>query len=96
MATKEQVIDTLKKVMDPELGIDVWTLGLIYEVDVGTEQTNIKMTFTSPMCPYGPMLLDDIKSGLQELGIEKVDIKVVFDPVWEPSDEVKEMLGLGI
>ena len=95
MITKEQVIEVIKKVEDPELSIDVWTLGLIYGIESREEEVDIKMTFTSPLCPYGPMLVDDIKRRLQDLGARKVNVEIVLSPPWEPSEHVKELLGIG-
>ena len=61
MPTKEDVMNVLKGVNDPEIGIDVVALELIYNIDVSKDgRVNIKMTFTTPMCPYGPMLLEEI------------------------------------
>jgi len=95
MEDKEKIIEALKEVMDPELGLDVWTLGLIYEVDVKDDKSvDIKMTLTSPMCPYAPQLISGIETGVQEKGFSKPTIDVVFDPVWKPSEEVKQLLGL--
>ena len=94
MTTKEHVIEALKKVEDPELMIDVWTLGLIYDIKVETDCVKIKMTFTSPMCPYGPMLVDDMKRKLADIGVRQADVEVVFSPPWQPSEQVKEMLGI--
>jgi metal-sulfur cluster biosynthetic enzyme len=94
MITKEQAIDALKLCEDPELNIDVWTLGLIYDLDVNDGKVKIKMTFTTPLCPYGPMLLDTIKMKLTEHGASNVDLEVVFDPPWKPSEELREMLGV--
>lgn len=94
MLTKDDVIDVLKTVEDPELLLDIWFLGLIYNVTVEGQKVEIEMTFTSPMCPAGPMLIDQIKARLEEKGAESVEVKVVFSPPWEPSDEVKAMLGL--
>lgn len=91
--TKDKAIDVLKQCIDPELGIDVWTLGLIYELKIG-KKIDIKMTFTTPLCPYGPMLLNEIKTKFQHAGVNDVDIDVVFNPPWKPSEEVKEMLGV--
>lgn len=90
---KEDVIKILGTCVDPELNIDVWTLGLIYDISVNDKNVNILMTFTSPFCPYGPMMVEDIKNQLKEGNFENVEIKVTFDPAWEPSEELKEMLG---
>lgn len=94
MTTKEQVIEALKKVEDPELMIDVWTLGLIYDIDLQADNLKIKMTFTSPMCPYGPMLVDELKGKLTSKGFKTVNVEIVFEPVWQPSEELRMMLGV--
>ena len=94
--TKEDIIEVLKLVEDPELAIDVWTLGLIYECEVKDDVVDIKMTFTSPMCPYGPMLLELIEEGIKvkHKDIKSVNLEVVFDPPWEPSEELRAMFGV--
>lgn len=94
MLTKEQVIEALKGCFDPELQIDVWTLGLIYDIQVEQESVKIKMTLTSPACPYGPALLADMRAKLTASGAKSVDIELVFDPPWKPSQEVQDMLGI--
>jgi len=95
MATKENVIEVLKKVDDPEIGIDVWTLELIYGVDVIGNNVRIRMTFTTPMCPYGPMLVEEIKSKIRELNeVNEVDVEITFDPPWQPSEQLRATLGV--
>ena len=95
MPTKEDVMTILKGVNDPEIGIDIVTLELIYDVNVIEGKANIKMTFTTPMCPYGPMLVEEIKVKVKELnGIKDVDVQVVFDPPWSPSEQLRATLGV--
>ncbi len=98
MVTKEQLVEKVfKKYQDPEVGIDVWTMGLIYEVKIeGKKQdlVKVKMTFTSPMCPLGPMMIEEITEMIKKEGAEKVEIEIVFDPPWQPSEELKEMLEM--
>ena len=95
MVTKEQIIQVLQVVFDPEIQVDVWTLGLIYNLDVKEDTVNIKMTFTSPMCPYGPMLMEDIKSKVMGIkDVKDVNIEITFDPPWKPSDELRATLGI--
>ena len=95
MIAKEQIIEQLKKCFDPEINLDVWTLGLIYAVEVENNKVNIVMTFTTPFCPYGEMLLNDISNKIKCVdGVKDVDIEVVFDPPWEPTEEVKMMMGI--
>lgn len=93
IVTKEQVIEVLKKCNDPELQIDIWTLELVYDIQLEEDKIHIKMTFTSPMCPYGPMLVDEVKTKLEALGV-KVEVEVVFDPPWKPSDDLRALLGV--
>lgn len=95
MLTKEQIIeDVLKKYNDPELNIDVWTLGLIYEIHTDENNVKIKLTFTSPMCPFGPQMVDELKQKLKDNGAENVEIEVTFDPPWKPNEELRVMLGV--
>lgn len=95
MATKDEVTEALKEIIDPELFIDIWTLGLIYDVDMNESSVDIKMTFTSMACPAGPQLVEEVKSKISALeGVDKVNVEVVFTPPWQPSDELKAMLGI--
>jgi metal-sulfur cluster biosynthetic enzyme len=90
---REQIITAIKTVNDPEIGIDIWTLGLIYKIEIDKKAVTITMTLTTPMCPYGPMLMDEVKEKVQELGAI-VTLNLVFDPVWQPSEELRAMLGI--
>ncbi len=92
--TKEELIEVLKQCIDPELGIDIWTLGLIYNVDIKENAVHILMTFTSPFCPYGPAMIEELKELLASKGIREVDIQITFEPPWQPSDELREMMGM--
>ena len=94
MITRERAVEAIKTCNDPELGVDVWTLGLIYKLEIQKENVMIDMTFTTPMCPYGPLLVEQIKDALIKAGATSVDIEVVFEPLWKPSEELKEMLGM--
>ena len=95
MDTEEQVIEVLKKVNDPELQLDVYTLGLIYEINaISKKDVYIKMTFTSPSCPYGPMLLQEINQRIEDELSMKSEIEVTFNPPWQPSDELRSILGI--
>jgi metal-sulfur cluster biosynthetic enzyme len=96
MITKDAIIEVLKTIEDPELFIDIWFLGLVYSIEIDDEgSVAIEMTFTSPMCPAGPMLLDQVKTKVGALeGVKGVGVTVVFSPPWQPSDDVKAMLGL--
>ncbi|MCB9030254.1 MAG: DUF59 domain-containing protein [Deltaproteobacteria bacterium] len=95
MVTEEQVIEALKQVEDPELFLDIWFLGLIYNIEINDSAVKLQMTFTSPMCPAGPQLVGEVEKQVGALsGVDKVEVEVVFIPPWKPSDEVKEMLGI--
>jgi len=96
MITKEELIeDVFKKYVDPEIGIDIWTLGLIYKVELNGDNVNILLTFTSPLCPYGPQMVDELKEMIINKRAKEVEIEVTFDPPWQPSEELKEMMGMG-
>ena len=95
MVTNEDVMNVLKGVNDPEINIDIVTLELIYNVNVENDVANVKMTFTTPMCPYGPMLVEEIKAKVSELeGVKEVNVEVTFDPPWKPSEELRATLGV--
>ncbi len=98
MVTKEQVTEVLKKVQDPEIQYDIWSLGLVYNIEIENRKVKILMTFTSPMCPYGPALMDDVKRQVSAIdGVGEVEIELTFSPPWGPdkiSEEAK--IGLGI
>lgn len=93
---KDKITEVFKHQIDPELGIDIWTLGLIYgfELSEDEELLNVRMTFTTPLCPFGPQLIGELKQGLLMLGLRVVDIEVTFDPPWQPTEELRAMLGV--
>src|SRR5947209_2133830 len=88
MTTKyDDVRETIRnEVYDPELGLNIVDLGLVYDVDVADHKVDITMTLTSPGCPVGPELLTNIRRALSRFeDIEEVDVKLVFSPPWHPS-----------
>ncbi|HBE40680.1 MAG TPA: FeS assembly SUF system protein [Bacteroidales bacterium] len=93
-----KIIETLKTIYDPEIPVNIYDLGLIYELRVDEDKkAHITMTLTSPNCPIADKLLDEVryKAGLVQ-GISGVDLKLTFIPPWDPSnlsDEVKLELG---
>lgn len=93
--TKEDIIEALKTVEDPELFLDIWFLGLIYNIAIESGSVVIDMTFTSPMCPAGPQLKHEVQSKVGALpGVKDCTVQITFSPPWEPSEEVKGMLGM--
>jgi len=98
VVTKEAGYDKLKKVLDPELHINIVDLGLIYDVRVEGRDVIIISTLTFPGCPLGSVIHREIKEKVGKIrGIGKIDLKVTFDPPWDlsrVSDEAKERLGI--
>ena len=98
MVDKEQVIEVLKKVQDPEIQYDIWSLGLVYNIEIEGSKVKILMTFTTPMCPYGPALMDDVRRQVSAIdGVGEVVIDLTFNPVWGPdkmTEEAKIALGI--
>jgi metal-sulfur cluster biosynthetic enzyme len=101
LMTEETVMEALKEVQDPELRLGIVDLGLIYGADVKNEGrvVEVRMTLTSPGCPYGPTLLSDVKRVVGNLpGVESSEVKIIWDPPWDPrtmaSDEIKDKLGI--
>lgn len=95
--TADQVKEALKVVIDPEIGINIVDLGLVYDVAVEDTQVNITYTLTSMGCPIGPMIEQQIQAALSFIpGIEVVNSQMTFRPAWTPemmSDEAKAALG---
>lgn len=95
MPTREQVVERLETIIDPEVGLDIWTMGLIYDIDIRADASvHIRMTFTSPLCPAGPYLQEEVKENLLEIGCTAVEIEITFDPPWQPSPALREALGI--
>lgn len=92
---KNHVIEMLETVHDPELGIDVWTMGLIYDINIIDEKSiKILMTYTSPLCPLGEEIQEEIKKGMRQLGFKNIKIEVTFSPPWKPKPELRTALGI--
>ena len=94
---KEDVIEILKQCYDPEIPIDLWNLGLIYEITIKDHNINITMSLTTPGCTMGQYMADDIKSKLANIkNVNEVCVDVVFDPPWQPemmTNEGRKKLG---
>jgi FeS assembly SUF system protein len=86
MDLREQVIAEIRKIYDPEIPVNIYELGLIYDVKVKEAKAKIIMTLTSPNCPVAESLPKEVKdSAMQVEGIEHVDLDLVFEPPWEKS-----------
>ena len=97
-ALEDKVIDAIKECYDPEIPVNIWELGLIYEVNVGDDAVvNIKMTLTAPGCPAARSLPIEVHERVAQIpGVSDVQVEVVWDPPWTPemmSQEAKLELG---
>ena len=99
MPTKEEVFEVLRQVEDPELGMDVVDLGLVYDVEGEGPKVKVLYSLTSMGCPAGPLIAGDMERAAREVeGVEEVDLELTFDPPWTPdkmSDDAKFILGFG-
>ena len=86
MDLREQVIAEIRKIYDPEIPVNIYELGLIYDVKVKEAKVKIIMTLTTPNCPVAESLPKEVKDiAMQVEGIEEVDLDLVFDPPWDKS-----------
>jgi metal-sulfur cluster biosynthetic enzyme len=97
--TEERVREELKSVVDPEIGLDVINLGLIYDVKVDGDKVTVVMTLTSPGCPVAGMFLANVKNAVEAIpGVAECTVDLTFNPPWDPrshaSEEAKMMLGI--
>ena len=97
MVDERQVIDKLRNCIDPELGINIVDLGLIYSVGIDDSRVNVLMTLTTPGCPLDSYFVRDITDKLKTLkGVKDVSVELTFEPPWSPtkmSTESKDLLG---
>ena len=98
MEIKEKVINEIRKIYDPELPVNIYELGLIYDIQVKGKKAEIKMTLTTPNCPVAESLPKEVKEGAMQVEeIDDVDLQLVWDPPWNKdmmSDEAKLELGM--
>jgi len=98
MVTEEVVIEGLREVYDPELHYNIYDLGLVYDITVDDGSVHILMTLTTPACPIGPMITEQVQENIALIpGVKDVDIEFTFDPPWNPdlmTDEAKADLGI--
>ncbi|HET6944938.1 MAG TPA: metal-sulfur cluster assembly factor [Gaiellaceae bacterium] len=99
MASTNDLLEALRQVEDPELGMDIVDLGLVYEAEVEGPTAKVRYSLTSMGCPAGPLIAQDIDRVAREVpGVEDVDLELTFDPPWTPdrmSDDAKFILGFG-
>ena len=86
MNLKDKVIAEIKKIYDPEIPVNIYELGLIYNVSVQDKNVSVKMTLTTPNCPVAESLPKEVKDSIMNVeGVEKVDLDLVWDPPWDKS-----------
>ena len=99
MPSKDEVTDALRAVEDPELGMDIVELGLLYDVEVEGPKVHVTFSLTSMGCPVGPMIQQQIEETVSEMeGVNHVESELTWDPPWSPermSDDAKFVLGFG-
>jgi metal-sulfur cluster biosynthetic enzyme len=99
MPSKEEVVEALREVEDPELGMDIVELGLFYDAEVEGPKVKVHYTLTSMGCPAGAMIQEDIERVVGQIpGVEDVESELTFEPPWTPdrmSDDAKFILGFG-
>lgn len=95
--SEESARTALRKVLDPEVGINIVDLGLVYGLAVGEDRIAVTMTLTSPTCPMGDLLLDEVEAALKCLApAAEIDLEVVWEPPWSPemmSPAAREQFG---
>ena len=96
--SKDDILETLKTVFDPEIPVNIVDLGLVYDVQVNDQDVYVQMTLTFPGCGMGPYIAQQAEWAIQDVdGVEEVEIELVFDPPWSPdliSEEARAQLGL--
>jgi len=100
MELKNKIQEVLALVKDPEIGLGVIDLGLIYDIDINdNNDVDIRMTLTTPACPCGPEIIDAVRISAQKIEeVKEVNVEVVFDPPWNPeemaSEYARDVLGI--
>ncbi|MQF65388.1 metal-sulfur cluster assembly factor [SAR202 cluster bacterium AC-409-J13_OGT_754m] len=96
--TKEEVIEVMKTVYDPEIPVNVVDLGLVYDVNVNAGDVHVLMTLTAPGCGMGPMIAQQAEFAISEVeGVDDVEVEMIFDPPWNPdmiTEDGKKLLGI--
>ncbi len=86
MNLKEKVITEIKKIYDPEIPVNIYELGLIYDISINDKDVKVKMTLTTPNCPVAESLPKEVKDSISEIEeVNKVDLALVWEPPWDKS-----------
>ena len=96
--TRDAVVEALRDVFDPEIPVNVYDLGLVYEIQVDKGKVYVQMTLTAPGCDMGPHIAQQAEWRIAEVdGVEDVEVEMVFEPAWNPemiTEDGKKLLGL--
>ena len=98
MLTEDEVLEALRGVEDPEAGMSIVDLGLVYGVEVGEKGVHVRMTMTSPACPVAPFIVEESVAAIRAAapGVPDVDVELVWDPPWTPermSEDARRRFG---
>ena len=86
MELKEKVINEIKKIYDPEIPVNIYELGLIYDININKKHVSVKMTLTTPNCPVAESLPKEVKDSIMQLDeVDKVELDLVWEPPWDKS-----------
>ena len=98
MVTEDVIVEALREVYDPELHYNIYDLGLVYDITIDDGKVGVVMTLTTPACPIGPMVTEQLQETIRLIpGIKDVDIQWTFDPAWTPdmmTEEARADLGI--
>jgi metal-sulfur cluster biosynthetic enzyme len=98
MADEETILNALRTVNDPEIGVNVVDLGLVYSIQAHDDQVEVEMTLTTPACPAGPEILRNAVTAVEQIeGVSKANVKLVMSPPWTPermTDAARDELGI--
>ena len=98
MVTEDVIVEALREIYDPELHYNIYDLGLVYDVTIEDGKVGVLLTLTTPACPIGPMVTEQLQETLRLIpGVKDVDVQWTFDPPWHPdmmSEEAKADLGI--
>jgi len=100
--SREQVIQVLRTIFDPEIPVNIWDLGLIYDLQLRGDEVAITMTLTAVGCPVGPQIAREIENKLQSIGADHVTVNFVWSPPWSPArltedgKQAMQMLGFPV
>jgi FeS assembly SUF system protein len=98
LVSKEEVVTVLKDCYDPEIPINVWDLGLVYDINIENDNVGVRMTLTAPGCMMGGMIAEEVKAKIKAMsGVKDAKVELVWDPPWTPdkmSEEAKAQMGI--